>query len=280
MLESYKIHTNWKLPEFSVFHKLKQLFAPEYLIQGKKNYFTYGFNKKEWMVLGGKNLGILLLFSYFFYQSIWAFFLLSPLWFYLMMKEQQTKGEQQRMELEQQFKEAMLAVLASLQAGYSLENAFMACQKDMVILFGEKSNIVEELGFISRGIRNHIPLEGMVLNLGQRSGSEEIKEFSDVFHIAKYSGGGITEILQKTISVIQEKMEIKEEIETTIHEKKLESQIMCVIPFFIIFYMNLTSPGYFQVLYHNFLGVIIMTVCMVLYVVGVTLAGKIAKISL
>ena len=45
-------------------------------------------------------------------------------------------------------------------------------------------------------------------------------------------------------------------------------------------YMTITSPGFFDVLYHNAMGVLIMTGCLILYVVACFIADKILKIEI
>ena len=53
---------------------------------------------------------------------------------------------------------------------------------------------------------------------------------------------------------------------------------MCMIPFFILFYMDVTSKGYFDVLYHNLVGIIIMTVCLGIYIFAFFMSEKITEI--
>ena len=62
--------------------------------------------------------------------------------------------------------------------------------------------------------------------------------------------------------------------------KKMEQIIMKYMPFAIMLYMSITSPGFFDVLYHNAMGVLIMTGCLILYVVACFIADKILKIEI
>jgi len=54
---------------------------------------------------------------------------------------------------------------------------------------------------------------------------------------------------------------------------------MNVVPFFIIFYISLTSKGFFDVLYHNPVGILIMTICMAVYLAAFLLSEKIVEIE-
>ena len=105
-----------------------------------------------------------------------------------------------------------------------------------------------------------------------------MEEFADVYAIACKTGGGWTEVIVKIVSGINQRMETKQEIEALIHGKKLESRIMCMVPFFILFYMDITSKGYFDVLYHNLVGSVIMTICLGIYIFAFLLSEKITEV--
>lgn len=226
--------------------------------------------------------GMLLLaaFAYFFYRSIYAFLLLTPFLLVYRRKKKRSLNKKRRERLEKEFREALLCVNVNLQAGYSLENAFLEAGKDVLNLMGDSADMVKELQYIRRGLYNKLPLEQLLWDLGQRCPGGEIEEFSEIFSIAKKTGGKWQEVMKKTIDLIQEKAEMKEEIETLIHARYTESRIMCVIPFLLLAYMDLTSPGYFQPLYHNPAGIGIMTVCLALYGFVVNLMEKMTQIEL
>ena len=58
---------------------------------------------------------------------------------------------------------------------------------------------------------------------------------------------------------------MKREFRILISSKKFEPRIMCLIPFVILIYIGVTSPGYFDVLYKNMSGVLIMSACLAVY---------------
>ena len=74
-------------------------------------------------------------------------------------------------------------------------------------------------------------------------------------------------------------METDEEIRVIISSKKMEGQIMEFVPFAIIAYISFTSPGFFESLYHNILGVIIMSICLGVYFGAVILSKRITDIE-
>ena len=151
---------------------------------------------------------------------------------------------------------------------------------EMQFQFGEKATITLEMERIVKGLENHIPLEKLLRDFALRWQIEEISEFAEVFSIARRSGGNLPEILERTASVIRDRMEIDTEIDILLSSRKYEQKIMEGIPFFIIFYLGLSSDGFFDVLYHNPAGVLFMTGCLAAYLAAVLLSDRIMAIEL
>ena len=227
-----------------------------------------------------QGIGIAVLFGMLFYDSVIAILILLPIvipWF-IYQKKMEKKRISRVVGI--QFRDAIASVLTSLKAGYSVENSFKEAERDINLLYGKKSHINRYLSKVYKGLRNNIPLEKLLLNFGRESGNTDIEEFAHVFAVAKRSGGNMTETIERTISVISRKMDVEKEIEVLISAKRLEARIINLVPFIIILYISLTSPGFFKPLYHNLPGVILMTVCMLVYFAAYLLSEKIVNITI
>lgn len=211
--------------------------------------------------------------AHFFYRSVWAVIPLSFAGVYVYIRIRCDKGRREKEELVSQFRECILAVAASLQAGYSVENAFLECERDMALMFGKDALICTELKLIRRGLHINISLEELLTDFGERSCCEEIVQFGEVFSIAKRSGGNLAEIIDSSSRLIGRKIEIKREINALLGGKKMELMIMKLMPFAILLYIELANPGYFDVLYHNVFGVLVMTACLAAYL-GAYIVGE------
>ena len=203
--------------------------------------------------------GLVAVIAYLFYDSVYAAFLLVPIIFPYYRRRAKEKRRKDQKELSAQFREALASIITALKAGYSAENAFVECRREMQFQFGEKAMITAELMGIERGLGNHIPLEKLLAGFAARWKIEEIEEFAEVFAIARRSGGNLPEILGRTASIIQDRMEIDREIDLLLSSRKYEQKIMEGVPFFIIFYLGLSTEGFFSVLYHNAAGAVFMT---------------------
>lgn len=244
------------------------------------NYETYVFSRREklslciqWLIISG-------IIGYFFYKSWIAFGLLSLLMPVFMKWREKEYIKRRKWELTLAFREAVGMVSGNLQAGNSVENAFRRTYGDLAQLYGKEADISLELLAIGRGLDRNMLLENLLMDFGNRSGVEDIKEFADIFAVAKRSGGNLREIIADTAEAISAKTEIKRELRTLISEKQFEQKIMCVIPFFILMYIGMTSPGYFNMLYHNISGISIMSACLVAYVGALLWGMKITEIEI
>lgn len=243
------------------------------------DYKNYRFSKGECLRYFGEGCLIAGMFSYFFYRNIIMFFCLSPVVFFYIKNKKESLCKRRKNELSIQFKDMLHSVNGSLQAGYSLENAFCEAYRDMTEYHGLESIIAKELYVIRSGIKNNQILEELIDDMAERSGIEDIYDFAGVLRIGKSSGGNLNAVFENSIAVIEEKISVKQEIITLISAKKLEASIMCIIPFFIIFYVDITSKGYFDAMYNSMAGRIIMTICLVVYLTAYRMSQKITEIE-
>ena len=250
----------------------------------KKNssidYREYEISLGEYLWLLGKSLLILLAISYTFYHSflLFLFFIPFALLIPFFLRAELRKKRQNQLLI--QFKE-MISILSSfLSAGYSIENAFIATIPDLSALIGEKSYMVDELKQIKRALSINRPLEEPLSQFALRSGLDDIHNFSEIFLVAKRSGGELCEIIQHSSSIIHDKLTIREEILTLSAAKRFEQKIMNAIPFFIILYLNVSSPDFFSILYSSIMGRIIMTFALLIYLFAIYLSQKIISIPI
>lgn len=243
------------------------------------DYAEYHFSLKEGAAASLEGMLLVAVIGYFFYRSWLACILLLPVFFLFMREKKKDMAKKRRQELSLQFKDLVLALSANVKAGYSIENALRESYRDVELLYGADSPICLEVRHMLRGLENNMILEKLLYDLGVRSRLPDIMQFADVFLIAKRSGGNLTEILEKTAGVIEQKIDTDKEIQLMIGARKMEQKIMNMVPFLIILYIGTTSRGFFDVLYHNLAGVVVMTVCLFFYGTAYLLSKRIVEIE-
>lgn len=257
---------------------LKNLKQQEYRRIGI-DYGNYILSGREWLLYSAEAIMIVAVIGYFFYRSVLACMLLSPISVIFLKEKKKELAKTRRQELNVQFKDAVLSVSANQKAGYSVENAFREAYREMVMLHGSESCICREISHIAKGLDNNITLEKLLYDFGVRSHVPDIMQFADVFMIAKRSGGNMTEILSETADTIEQKIAVDKEIQVLVSAKKMEQKIMNMVPFLIIIYIGMTSKGFFDVLYHNLTGILIMTVCLIVYLTAFMISKRLVEIE-
>lgn len=249
--------------------------------KARTDYRRYRLSLRDWLFYGGGGAAFCALTAYTFYRSFAAFLLLLPLGAVVYpLYQRQALCSSRKRKLQLQFKDGIGMLSSFLGAGYSVENAFSASAAELRNLYGEEAMITKEFMQISADIRLNKPVEALLSDFGRRSGLEDAANFAEVFRIAKRSGGELCSIIAHTAEVIREKTSVSEEINMLTASRRFEQRIMNLMPFGIILYIDLSSAGFFDVMYLTVLGRGIMTACLLGYVGAWVLSDRILDISL
>ena len=246
---------------------------------GKVNYDQYNFSIKEIVIYTFQGMCLIGCISYFFYHSIYAFLFGIPFLYFFFLRKKKICKKRRREQLTLQFKDSIQSFSAALMVGYSIENAWREVYEDMKLLYKEEDDMMVELVYMIRQMDNNGVLEHLLLDFAMRTGIPDIWDFSQIFAIAKRSGGDLNGIIKKSVDTISDKIQVKREIQIAIASKKYEQKVMSVIPIGIIAYISFTTPNYFDVLYHNVAGVLIMSVCLGVYGFAFFMSEKIMEIE-
>ena len=189
-----------------------------------------------------------------------------------MVKKKQTK-------FRLQFKEAIQSLSAALNVGYSVENAMRETIKDLKGIYKKDDIILREFAYMIRQLQMNVSVETVLQDFAQRTADEDVHTFVTVFNMAKRSGGDTLEIIRNAVRRMGEKIDVEREITTLVSGKKLELKIMTMIPLGMVLYMKLSFPEFLDVLYGNVAGVIIMTICLLVYLVAYEMGRRIVEIE-
>ena len=182
-------------------------------------------------------------------------------------------------EFRVQFKDSIQIMAGPLKPSYSAENAIRETCHDLKPMYKSESRIIKEYEIMIRKLKIHIPVGQVLSEFAENVEQEDVDNFVTVFTTAQKSGGDSIVIIKDAVKVISEKMETEKEIQTMIASKKLEFEIMSMIPFGMIGYMKLTFGDFLKVLYGNPAGIIVMSICLALYFTAYIWGRKMIKIE-
>lgn len=215
--------------------------------------------------------------NFLFYRQPLLMVLWIPFaWFWLNWRKRKA-AEKRRKELYFHFRDLTAAMQFSVCAGYSLENAVREACKDLKQTYGSEDVLVIELREMCSQISLSVPVEQLFQDLAERSGLEDIRMFANVLVISKRTGGNMETVLRNTWRILSGKIDTEREVEGSIAAKKYEQTIMNVVPLGIILYIQLSFPGFTEVLYGNGIGMTVMSLCLMVYVTAWWMGCRIAK---
>ena len=211
-----------------------------------------------------KQLCFLLITAWLFFDFSFISF---GLVFYLpfgLKKQWEEKKKQKKWEINLAFKDAIVCLENSLAVGYSPENSLKETVKELEQLYGVEHELCFSFRQMIRQIELGSNMEQVFLEFGKQSGIDDIRQLAEIFAIVKRTGGNLGQVLRQTGSLLQDKIDLKRELHTAIAAKKLEFQVMCFVPYGILFYLKLCASSMSETLYHTAFGIIFM--CIVLFV--------------
>ncbi len=234
---------------------------------------------KEWVFYGGLSALAVFGIVFLFYQSLFFSSLCAAVGAVLLpLSMRKSLLRKKRQEITLEFKNSLYNLSSALRAGRSLESAFETVCSEMDP--GSFPRFYPAMQRILAKTRLQRRLEDVLYEYGVETGIDEITSFAQIVSISKRTDGNITGIIENTVRLLQEKIEMQQELEVLLAQKKTEQRIMNVMPFFVVGMLLMMAPDYVRPLYETLQGRLIMTVCMIMAAFSVLIARKIADIPL
>lgn len=227
-----------------------------------------------------KSLGITGAIMLLCYRSFWASFLF-PIVFVLLWKQAKKLGaEQRRNQLKEEFLHGIGVLNSALQAGLSMENAWKEVEKETKFLYGTDSEFYQGIKEINQRVAHNVPIEKLFLEFAYKCKVEDVIQFAELMEFGKRSGSNWKKIIDVTVNQMTEQYEAAQQIEVMVAEKKMEQQVMNIMPLGILLFLQFSAWDYMSVLYHNGFGVICMTIFLIGYVAAIYLSQRILEVQL
>ena len=244
----------------------------------KKDYFE--ISRKEYLLNIFVIIIVIFLSAKLFYGSFKAGAFLMPICIPIIRQRKNAIYEKKKLQLEAQFKDMLVSMSDAIYTGYSIENAIRESYKEMLQIYDYNSSICKELRMMISRLNLNVNAEKVIGDFAERCGLENVKMFSQVFAVAKRSGGSMNTVIRSAADTIKLKQNVKESIDVLISAKKIEQKVIMAVPLFLIIYVTAVSPGFMDIMYNSWSGKIIMTFCMFCYIVAFLWSYKITKVDL
>ena len=115
--------------------------------------------------------------------------------------------------------------------------------------------------------------------MGNRVPSRDLQFLITAILVQKETGGDLTEILERASHVIRERVRIEGEVRTHTAQGRLTGWILGLLPVIMLALINMVSPGYSSILFHDPLGQKLLYAGGTLIVLGGLIIRKIVDVQ-
>lgn len=218
--------------------------------------------------------------AYVFYRSILLALLPVPLALLYPRLRTVMLVDRRRKELNIQFKDMLYSLSSSISAGKSVEASFRDVLRDLSVLYPDhRTYIILEVGFIIRRLEMNDTIEIILSDFARRAGLEDVDNFTDVFITCKRTGGNVIEVIRNSSAIINDKIEVRQEIDTMLAQRKFEQKVLNLVPVLMILLLSATAYDYIEPVFTTAVGRLVMTGAIFLLGAAYFISARIADIK-
>jgi tight adherence protein B len=169
--------------------------------------------------------------------------------------------------------DAIELMARSLRAGHSMNSS--------IELIAEQSPepLSSEFVQVYKQQRLGLHFRDALLQMGGRIPSRDLQFLITAILVQKETGGDLTEILDRAAHVIRDRVRIEGEVRTHTAQGRLTGWILGLLPVIMLALLNIVSPGYSSVLFHDPTGQKLLYAGGVLIVLGGLIIRKIVDVQ-
>ena len=179
-----------------------------------------------------------------------------------------------------QFRTFLQSMSVASRAGNTEVHAIEAALKDLRVSYRPDSDIIVEVEHILLEYRNGgVPLKVLFSDLADRSDLEDVRSFASIYSVIEGKNDRIGDILTETAKIIGDKIEIEQEIETTIASAKSETNMMLILPIVIVLAMSFMGGDLLSALFETREGHLAATIALICFALSYVISSKLSDID-
>lgn len=169
--------------------------------------------------------------------------------------------------------DAMDLVSRALRAGHSLTAALDLVGQEIADPVGKEFRRVSEEQNLG------LPLRDALLNLAERVPIADVRFLVAAMLIQRETGGNLVEVLDKTTSLLRDRIRLQGEVRIYTAQGRLTGWILCLLPIFLFFGLTAINPNYTAPLLTEPSGQHLLIAGAVLMLLGILAIRKIVQIK-
>jgi tight adherence protein B len=162
---------------------------------------------------------------------------------------------------------------AALRAGHSINAAIEMVSREVPDPVGtEFRRTFEEQNF-------GLPMREAMTNLATRVPLTDVQFVVTAILVQKETGGNLVEILEKTSTVLRERLRLKGQLSIYTAQGRLTGWILAGFPFFLFVGLNIVNPNYGRILLDDPFGRTLIYAGLALMLIGGYIIRKIVNVK-
>lgn len=125
-----------------------------------------------------------------------------------------------------------------------------------------------------------VPIPEAIENLAKRTKSADVEMMAAALAVQAQTGGSLSTILASIGETVQRRGKIRRTIRATTAEGRLSNYVVFAIPFGLALMISVISPGYFEPLFTNPLGIASMVFGLGLAATGLLLSRRLLRMPI
>jgi len=175
--------------------------------------------------------------------------------------------------LNNQLGDTILLLSNALKAGYSFAQAMAT------IASSAPAPMCDEFNRAVREMNLGITVDDALEHMNHRIESDDFDLMVTAVQIHRVVGGNLAEILDTIAFTIRERIRIQGEIRTLTAQARASGYIITALPFALTAILTLISPSYITPMFHNFIGIGMLVLALIMMAIGYAVIRKIAAIE-
>ena len=251
------------------------------MITGRTDYSKYTMTTWERVFYTVAAAAVIYSVAFIFYRNSIISAILMPLAFLYPRIKTMDIIKKRKKELNLQIKDMLYSLSSSLTSGKSIESAFRDVLRDLAVLYPDSGTfIIMEMEYIVRRLEMNETVESVLTDFAKRACLEDMDNFVDVFTICKRTGGNIIEVIKNTSAIINDRIEVCQEIDTMLAERKFEQKVLNVVPLGMIVLLSVSAEDYMKPVFDTAAGKLVMSISIALLAAAYYISKRITDFKI
>ncbi|MBX2885451.1 MAG: type II secretion system F family protein [Granulosicoccus sp.] len=194
--------------------------------------------------------------------------LLLPGWFFKYLHIRRIR------KINQALPDSLSQIAASMRAGSTFQIALQS------LVDHTNGALEQEFETVLKECRVGVRMEDALVNMTQRTDSEEIELVVSAVTIAQELGGNLSDVLQGLSDTLRRKIEMEGKIQTLTAQGRLQGKLVSALPLFILLVLSVLEPAITMPIFGGLLGWLVLAIMFLLSIAAGLSVRKIVRIDI